>query len=29
MADNPHGKFVWNELCTQDINAAKTFLGAA
>jgi predicted enzyme related to lactoylglutathione lyase len=29
MAEAPHGKFVWNELCTQDIEGAKTFLGAA
>jgi predicted enzyme related to lactoylglutathione lyase len=29
MADNPHGKFVWNELNTQNVEGAKTFLGAA
>jgi predicted enzyme related to lactoylglutathione lyase len=23
----PHGKFVWNELNTQDVEAAKRFLG--
>jgi predicted enzyme related to lactoylglutathione lyase len=28
MADNPHGKFVWNELNTQDIDGAKKFLTA-
>jgi predicted enzyme related to lactoylglutathione lyase len=29
MTDNPHGKFVWNELCAQDVEGAKKFLGAA
>jgi uncharacterized protein len=29
MADNPHGKFVWNELNTQDLEGAKKFLNAA
>jgi hypothetical protein len=28
MTDNPHGKFVWNELNTQNLASAKTFLGA-
>lgn len=28
MADNPHGKFVWNELNTPDVDAAKAFLTA-
>lgn len=26
MADNPHGKFVWNELNTHNVEAAKKFL---
>lgn len=26
MADNPHGKFVWNELGTHDVEGAKKFL---
>lgn len=26
MADNPHGKFVWNELNTHDVEGAKKFL---
>jgi predicted enzyme related to lactoylglutathione lyase len=25
MADNPHGKFVWNELMTHDVEKAKSF----
>ena len=25
MADNPHGKFVWNELNTHDVDGAKRF----
>jgi predicted enzyme related to lactoylglutathione lyase len=25
MADNPHGKFVWNELMTHDVEKAKAF----
>lgn len=29
MSDNPHGTFIWNELNTQDVAAAKTYLGAA
>jgi hypothetical protein len=29
MADNPHGKFVWNELNTYDVDGAKKFLSAA
>jgi predicted enzyme related to lactoylglutathione lyase len=29
MTDNLHGKFVWNELNTQNVEGAKTFLGAA
>jgi predicted enzyme related to lactoylglutathione lyase len=28
MADNPHGKFVWNELNTHDVEGAKKFLAA-
>lgn len=28
MADTPHGKFVWNELNTHDLDGAKRFLGA-
>jgi predicted enzyme related to lactoylglutathione lyase len=26
MSDRPHGKFVWNELNTQNLDAAKAFL---
>jgi predicted enzyme related to lactoylglutathione lyase len=29
MADNPHGKFVWNELNTHDVEGAKRFLSSA
>jgi predicted enzyme related to lactoylglutathione lyase len=25
MAENPHGKFVWNELMTHDVEKAKSF----
>jgi predicted enzyme related to lactoylglutathione lyase len=28
MADTPHGKFVWNELNTHDLEGAKRFLSA-
>jgi predicted enzyme related to lactoylglutathione lyase len=28
MADNPHGKFVWNELMTHDVEKAKAFYSA-
>jgi predicted enzyme related to lactoylglutathione lyase len=28
MTANPHGKFVWNELNTQNVEASKTFLSA-
>ena len=27
MSDNPHGKFIWNELNTHDVEASKAFLG--
>lgn len=27
MTDIPHGKFIWNELGTHNVEAAKTFLG--
>ncbi|MGE0564842.1 MAG: VOC family protein [Pseudolabrys sp.] len=27
MPDNPHGKFIWNELNTHDVEASKAFLG--
>jgi uncharacterized protein YndB with AHSA1/START domain/predicted enzyme related to lactoylglutathione lyase len=27
--EKPHGKFVWNELNTRDVEGAKKFLGAA
>jgi uncharacterized protein len=27
MSENPHGKFVWNELNTQDTERARKFLG--
>lgn len=28
MSDTPHGKFIWNELNTHDVTAAKKYLGA-
>jgi predicted enzyme related to lactoylglutathione lyase len=28
MSETPHGKFVWNELNTQDLASAKRFLSA-
>jgi len=28
MADNPHGTFIWNELNTHNVDAAKKFLSA-
>src|SRR5262245_1097796 len=28
MAENPHGKFVWNELMTHDVEKAKAFYSA-
>ena len=28
MPDNPHGKFIWNELNTHDAEASKAFLAA-
>jgi len=29
MPDNTHGKFIWNELNTHNVEAAKKFLGGA
>jgi predicted enzyme related to lactoylglutathione lyase len=28
MSDLPHGKFIWNELNTHDVDGAKAFLAA-